>query len=68
MITNGLKPPTNLHLEAKNQNMSRYEGYIYNVTFPLTQRYFDFWLILRDDNAVLISLITKKRIVTNYGG
>ena len=31
MITNGLKS-IDLYLEAKNQNMSRYRGYIYNVT------------------------------------
>ena len=30
MITNELKSPNNLYLEAKNQNMSRYGGYIYN--------------------------------------
>ena len=31
MITNGLKSPNNLLLEAENQN-SRYGGYIYSVT------------------------------------
>ena len=33
MITNGLKSPSDLYLEAKNQNMSKYGGYIYSVTF-----------------------------------
>ena len=33
MITNGLKSPNDLYLEAKNQNMSKYGGYIYSVTF-----------------------------------
>ena len=32
MITNGLKSPNDLYLEAKNQNMSRYGGYTYSVT------------------------------------
>ena len=31
-VTNGLKSPNDLYLEAKNQNMSRYVGCIYNVT------------------------------------
>ena len=31
MITNGLKSPNDWYLEAKNQNMSRYGGYMYNV-------------------------------------
>ena len=31
MITNGLRSPIDLYLEAKNQNISRYGGYIYNV-------------------------------------
>ena len=62
MIANGLKSPNDLYLEAKNQNMNRYGGNIYNVTLPYNiQRYFVFWLILRGDNAVLISLVTKKR-------
>ena len=70
MIANGLKSPNDLYLEAKNENMSRYGGYIYTVTLSYNiQRYFFFWLILREDNAVLISLITKKKcILTNYGG
>ena len=64
MITNGLKSPNDLYLEAKNQNRSRYGGYIYHVTLSYNiERYFDFWLILRDDNAVLISLITKKTYI-----
>ena len=29
MITNTVNSPNNLYLEAKNQNMSRYGGYIY---------------------------------------
>ena len=29
MITNGLKSPNDLYLEAKNQNMNRYGGFIY---------------------------------------
>ena len=33
IITNGLKSPNDLYLEAKNQNMSKYGDYIYNVTF-----------------------------------
>ena len=33
MITNGSKSPNDLYLEAKNQNMSKYGGYIYSVTF-----------------------------------
>ena len=32
MITNGLKSPNDLYLEAKNQNMSRYGGYTYSAT------------------------------------
>ena len=32
MISNGVKPLNDLYLEAENQNMSRYGGYIYNVT------------------------------------
>ena len=58
MIPNGLKSPNNLYLQAKNQNMSRYGGYIYDITLSHNiEHYFVFWLILRDDNAVLISLI-----------
>ena len=53
MINNGLKFPNNLYLEAKNENMSRYEGYIYKITLSYN---------IRDDNAVLISLITKKNV------
>ena len=34
MITIGLKSPNDLYLEAKNQNMSRYGGYIHSVTLP----------------------------------
>ena len=34
MITNGLKSPKDLFLEARNQNMGRYEGYVYSVTLP----------------------------------
>ena len=64
MITNGWTSPNNLYFEAKNQNISRYEGDIYNITFPyITKRYFVFWLILRDDNAVLVSLSTKKMYI-----
>ena len=49
MIINGLKSPKDLYLQAKNQNMSRYGGYIYNVTLPYNiESYFVFWLILRD--------------------
>ena len=29
MITKGLKSPNDLYLEAKNQNMNRYGGFIY---------------------------------------
>ena len=54
MINNGLKFPNNLYLEAKNENMSRYEGYIYKITLSYN---------IRDDNAVLISLITKKTYI-----
>ena len=55
MITNGLKSPDNIYLEAKNQNMSTYGGYIYIVTFLYNIKHsFVFWLILRGDNAVLI--------------
>ena len=32
MITNGLKSPNDLYLEAKNKNMRRYGGYLYKVT------------------------------------
>ena len=32
MITSGLKSPSDLYLETKNQNMGTYGGYIYNVT------------------------------------
>ena len=44
--------------------MSRYGGYIYNVmTCNIVtnniERQFFFWLVLRGDNAVLISLISK---------
>ena len=35
MITNELKSPNNLYLEAKNQNMSRYGGYIYNIIYSI---------------------------------
>ena len=63
-ITNGLKSPNDLYLEAKNQNMSRYGGYIYNVTLSYNiYRYFICWLILRGDNTILISLITKKTYI-----
>ena len=32
MITNGpLKSSKDLYMEAKNQNMSRYGGYIFNI-------------------------------------
>ena len=31
IITNGLESPNDLYLEAKNQNMSRYGCYIYNI-------------------------------------
>ena len=41
--------------------MSRYGGYIYSVTLSYNIRYFVFWFIL-DDNAVLMSLITKKTV------
>ena len=34
MITNGLKSATDIYLEAKNQNMRIYGGYICNVTLP----------------------------------
>ena len=64
MITKVLKSPSNLYLEAKNQNISRGGGYLYNVTLSYNIKcYFDFWLIIRDDNAVLISLITKKMYI-----
>ena len=59
MITNGLKSPSDLYLEAKNKKWADMEA-IY-VTFLFHIRYnviLVFWLILRDDNAVLISLIT----------
>ena len=63
MITKVLKSPSNLYLEAKNQNISRGGGYLYNVTLSYNIKcYFDFWLIIRDDNAVLVSLITKKNV------
>ena len=56
--------PNNLYREAKNQNLSRYGGYIYNFTWSSNiQHYFVFWLILRDDDAVLISLITEKTYI-----
>ena len=55
--------PNNLYREAKNQNLSRYGGYIYNFTWPSNIHYFVFWLILRDDDAVLISLITEKTYI-----
>ena len=65
MITNGLRSPNDLYLETKSQNMGRYGGYIYNVTFSYKiQYYFVFWLISRADNTVAISLIT----MSNYGG
>ena len=57
MITNGLKAPKDLYLQAKKLNMSRYGGHIYKTTFPYNiECYFIFCLVLRDDNAVLISL------------
>ena len=31
IITNGLKSPSDLYLEAKNESMSRYAGYVYNI-------------------------------------
>ena len=55
--------PNNLYREAKNQNLSRYGGYIYNFTWSSNIHYFVFWLILRDDDAVLISLITEKTYI-----
>ena len=39
MITTELKSPNNLYLEAKNQNMSRYEGYTYRVTLSYNIHY-----------------------------
>ena len=63
MEANGLKSPNDLHLEAKNENRSRYGSYIYNITLSYNiKRYFVFWL-LRDDNAVFISLIIKKTYI-----
>ena len=32
MITNGLKSPNDLYLQAKNKKMSRYGSYIYIAT------------------------------------
>ena len=62
MVTNGLKSLKDLYLQTKNHG-----GYIYNLTLPYNiERYFVFCLILRDDNAVLISLIPKNRIMSNY--
>ena len=58
MITNGLKSPNDLYLDAKSQNMSIYGGYV-TLSYSISN-YFVFWLILRGDNAVLISLITNK--------
>ena len=53
MITNGLMPPDDLYLEAKDHNVSRHGGYIYNITLSYNiYCYFVFCLILRDDNAV----------------
>ena len=34
MMTNGLKSPNDLYMEAKKHNMSVYGGYIYKVTSP----------------------------------
>ena len=34
MIINGLESANDSYLEAKNESMSRYGGYIYNVTLP----------------------------------
>ena len=34
MMTNGLKSPNDLYMEAKKHNMSIYGGYIYKVTSP----------------------------------
>ena len=68
MIANGLKPPNDLYLEIKNQSMSCHEGYIYNITLSCnSERYLLFWLILRDDNAVLI-LMNRKTYLSNFGG
>ena len=62
MVTNGLKSLKDLYLQAKNHG-----GYIHDVTLPYNiERYFVFCLILRGENAVLISLITKNRIMSNY--
>ena len=36
MNINGLNSPNDLYLEAKNHNMSRYGGYIYNVIITLS--------------------------------
>ena len=55
--------PNNLYREAKNQNLNRYGGCIYNFTWSSNIHYFVFWLILRDDDAVLISLITEKTYI-----
>ena len=34
MIINGLESANDSYLQAKNESMSRYGGYIYNVTLP----------------------------------
>ena len=49
--------PNNLYREAKNQNLSRYGGYIYNFTWSSNIHYFVFWLILT------VSLITEKTYI-----
>ena len=64
MITNGLKSPNNLYLEAKNQKWADMEAtYITLLCHIKCNIILVCWLILRDDNAVLISLITKKMYI-----
>ena len=63
MITDGLKSPNNLYLEAKNQKWADMEAtFITLLCHIKCNIILVFWLILRDHNAVLISLITKKNV------
>ena len=63
MITKGLKSPNDSYLEAKNKKWADVEAtyitLLYHIRYNII---LVFQLILGNDNAVLISLITKKNV------
>ena len=68
MITTWLKSPTDLHISRLKIKTwadmeATYTTLLFHVTYNIAS-----WLTLRDDHAVLISLITKKSILSNYEG